>query len=332
MAIFLPGSATPTTELGYGCSQLMGRLGERQSIALLHAAYDSGIRHFDVAPSYGYGAAEQVLGQALRGKRDKVTITTKFGLSPPQHRAFIAAARGIARPLVKLVPGARRRLALAAGTLVSRARFTPEELVSSLERSLAALRTDHIDVLLLHEATVDDLDDELLGALERSRRAGKIASFGIGREAASTAAIWRADRRFCPVLQFEWSALSGPPPDFAGTFVITHRALGENLKRLGAWLAANSAIARTWSDELGIDLAAPATLSGLMLAAARESNRAGITLFSSSTADHIRRNADFLLGGARPGIGTSFARLVARDARQLMRIETQPELVDADRP
>ncbi len=331
MAILVPGVATPTTKLGYGCSRLMGRLGARQSLALLATAYDSGIRHFDVAPSYGFGAAEAVLGGAFAGKRDTVTIATKFGLSPPRHPALLTAARSVAVPLVKLVPGANRHFARAAGGLVSRARFSPGELRLSLERSLAALRTDYIDILLLHEAVASDLGDALLGELERIVAEGKIRTFGIGSAAGAAAAIHRADRRFCPVMQFEWSVLSGEKPDYPGSFLITHRGLSENFNRLRAWLGANPGIARRWSDELACDVAAPDALSGLMLAAARAANRGGITLFSSHDAGHIRRNAAFLDDGARLAAGTVFARLVARDAGSLVRPETQPELVDADR-
>ncbi|HUK61656.1 MAG TPA: aldo/keto reductase [Stellaceae bacterium] len=332
MAVFLPGNATPTTLLGYGCSQLMGRHGERASLALLDAAYDCGIRHFDVAPSYGFGAAERTLGKALRGKRDSVTLTTKFGLRPPRHQTLVAAARNLARPLVKLLPGVRRRLARTSGALVSRARFVPEELTRSLDASLAALRTDHIDVLLLHEATVDDLDDALLGALESCVSAGKIAAFGIGSEAAAAGAVWHADRRFCPVLQFEWSVLSAAPPDYHGSFVITHRALSQSFTALTAWLGTNPAIVRSWSDELNMDVSAPGVLSRLMLTAARTANPTGIMLFSSSSTEHIRRNAAFLSEGPQPGPGTAFMRLVARDARLLSQRELTPDLVDADRP
>ena len=56
--IRLASSGRETTRLGYGCSSIMGALGRRQSLRLLEAAYDAGIRHFDVAPMYGYGEAE----------------------------------------------------------------------------------------------------------------------------------------------------------------------------------------------------------------------------------------------------------------------------------
>ena len=62
-----------TTRLGYGCSSLMGALGQKESLALLEAAYDAGVRHFDVAPLYGFGQAEGCLGEFLarhRGRGD----------------------------------------------------------------------------------------------------------------------------------------------------------------------------------------------------------------------------------------------------------------------
>ena len=56
-----------TTRLGYGCSSLMGGMSHKESLAALEAAFDVGIRHFDVAPMYGYGQAEGCLGEFLAG-------------------------------------------------------------------------------------------------------------------------------------------------------------------------------------------------------------------------------------------------------------------------
>src|ERR1017187_8275756 len=47
-----------TTRLGFGCSSLMGAMGRKESVAMLEAAFDAGVRHFDVAPMYGFGQAE----------------------------------------------------------------------------------------------------------------------------------------------------------------------------------------------------------------------------------------------------------------------------------
>lgn len=70
------------TALGFGCSAMGGRVSTRQSLVALGAAYDAGITLYDTARSYGYGQAETILGNFLRGRRDTVVISTKFGILP----------------------------------------------------------------------------------------------------------------------------------------------------------------------------------------------------------------------------------------------------------
>ena len=311
--LHLPGSATPTTSLGYGCSQLMGRLTRRESLALLEAAFDCGIRHFDTAPSYALGQSERVLGEAFHTRRDRITITTKYGLSLPRGQSLLGIARRVLLPVIRHVPAVKTRLARAAGGLAAKARFSADELRTSIDTSLAALQTDYIDILLLHEAVMGDLTDELFTALERSVEAGKIRSFGIGSEAVAIPPIYRDARRFCPVLQFEWSVLSRDKPAYPGSFLITHRSLSGNLARLRAWLDAHPQAAATWSTELDLDVANPPVLSRLMLAAARHVNPLGITLFSSRNAENIRANARAMEGAADAAAADAFAALVARD-------------------
>src|SRR5437764_7899291 len=90
-----------TTRLGFGCASLMGALGKRESLALLEAAYEAGVRHFDVAPLYGFGQAEGCLGEFLAGRRDQVTVTTKYGIPPAKNPGLIGLARSLARPVIK---------------------------------------------------------------------------------------------------------------------------------------------------------------------------------------------------------------------------------------
>ncbi|HKO19656.1 MAG TPA: aldo/keto reductase, partial [Acidobacteriaceae bacterium] len=82
-----------TTQLGYGCSSLMGAMGRAESLAILEAAFDAGIRHFDVAPMYGYGQAESVFGEFLVGHRGEVTVTTKYGIPPAKRQGLVSLAR-----------------------------------------------------------------------------------------------------------------------------------------------------------------------------------------------------------------------------------------------
>lgn len=326
MRLIVPGLSIATTPLGYGCSQLMGGITRRQSVALLEAALDAGIRHFDTAPSYGYGQAEAVLGEALRSKRHQVTITTKFGILPPSSQNIMAIARRIALPLVKRVPSIKSRLSRAAAGLKSRVSFSREELRRSVEKSLRALGTDYIDILLLHEATVSDLAEELYTELERHVEQGKIRTFGIGSEAIEAASIYRAERRFCPVMQFEWSVLNGAKPAYPSSFLITHRGLSESFIRLRMWLDGNPGIARAWSRELGDDVTRAPVLSRLMLAGARNANASGITLFSSRNVANIRANAHLLLDDTALRMGAAFTALVAQDAAAILKPQAMPQL------
>jgi D-threo-aldose 1-dehydrogenase len=325
MQLVVPGLSTASTPLGFGCSQLMGGISHRESLALLETAFDAGIRHFDTAPSYGYGQAESVLGEALRSSRNQVTIATKFGIRPPRNQNLLAVARRLVLPVVARMPSVKSRLARAAGGLKGRTRFSSDGLRTSIDASLAALRTDRIDIFLLHEATVANLSDELFEELERCVDEGKIRAFGIGSEAVAAAQIYRENCRFCPVMQFEWSVLSGEKPAYPGSFLITHRSLSDNFARLRTWLRANPQAARAWSKELALDVGTAPVLSRLMLAAARHANPDGITLFSSRTAHNIRANAQLMLDNSALAEGAAFAALVAREAPAIL-ARSLPEL------
>src|SRR5947209_18236948 len=108
-----------TTRLGFGCSSLMGAQGKKESLALLEAAYDAGVRHFDVAPLYGFGQAEGCLGEFLAGRRGEVTVTTKYGIPPAKNPGLIGFARSLARPVIKALPGLKQKLSGVAGKALS---------------------------------------------------------------------------------------------------------------------------------------------------------------------------------------------------------------------
>jgi aryl-alcohol dehydrogenase-like predicted oxidoreductase len=286
-----------TTRLGYGCSSLMGAMGRKQSLAMLEAAFDAGVRHFDVAPLYGFGQAESCLGEFAARHRGVVTVTTKYGIPAAKNPGLIGFARTLARPILKLLPGLKQGMSRAAGKALAneeKASFSAAEAGASLERSLTELKTDHIDVWLLHEVTAADLREEaLLRLLEDSVASGKIGTFGVGseREKVRTLAIKRP--QYCPVVQFEWSVLDEPVPAMAG-FRIHHRALTDNFRALHEGLIAETARCARWSEIVGADLADPNVLASLMLKAALVENPASIILFSSKDPAHMRRNAEVL--------------------------------------
>jgi len=103
----------------------MGALSRRESLALLSAAWDAGVRHFDVAPLYGHGEAERILGSFLAGRRDEATIVTKFGIEPTGNSRFREIARAVARPLLRKASVLRPRSVGNTSNALVREPFDP---------------------------------------------------------------------------------------------------------------------------------------------------------------------------------------------------------------
>ena len=291
--IALGESGRSTTRLGFGSSSLMGAMGRRESLAVLEAAFDAGIRHFDTAPMYGYGQAEGCLGDFLVRHSADVTVTTKYGIPPPQRSSLIGAARRVAGPIVKRLPGIKQqmlKLANAATGVEAKLPFTAAAARASLERSLTQLRTGRIDVWLLHEVEAGDLrDDGLLRLLEDAASQGTIGTFGVASEAGKIPDLLASRPAYCRVLQYEWSLLDLAPSP-AERFRIHHRSLTQNFRSLHRNLQSRRDVCRQWSSEVGVDLADAAQLARLMLRAALVINPASVILFSSKKAAHIQQN------------------------------------------
>ncbi len=121
-----------TTQLGFGCAQLCRLPRNRDRLALLEAAFDAGIRHFDVARMYGLGEAEGVLGQFLRDKRDQVTVATKFGIPLSRLATRLGRWQGLARAAIRLAPLLRKVAVNNAGAIYAPRDFS----VAAAERSI----------------------------------------------------------------------------------------------------------------------------------------------------------------------------------------------------
>jgi aryl-alcohol dehydrogenase-like predicted oxidoreductase len=177
--ITLASGLPPSSRLGFGCGGIMGRIGRSQSLRAVAAALDGGITHFDVARLYGYGEAEALVGEALAGKRDGVVIASKFGLTAPRAAGVLRALKPIAQKLAASVPGARSVMRSLIGAPAQAAdRFSVASAQASLDQSLAALRTDYLDIFFLHDCGAEDMTDELAAFLDRQVTAGKIRTYG----------------------------------------------------------------------------------------------------------------------------------------------------------
>jgi aryl-alcohol dehydrogenase-like predicted oxidoreductase len=152
----------------YGLGALMfatrvGNPDPEDSVRIIHQALDAGINLVDTADAYG--DSEEVVGRALKGRRDHVVLTTKFsrpmGSDPNQQ-------------------GASRRW-----------------IITAAENSLRRLQTGHIDVYQLHRPDPGTDIEETLSALTDLVRSGKIRAFGTSNMPASdlVEAHWVAQRR-----------------------------------------------------------------------------------------------------------------------------------------
>jgi aryl-alcohol dehydrogenase-like predicted oxidoreductase len=243
---------------------------------------------------YGYGEAESCLGESLQHHPGQITITTKYGIAPPKKSAIIKLGRSIAGPVLKQLPSLKQGLAQVANAATrnpERPSFTAAQAKASLDRSLLALRTDHIDLWLLHEATAADLqDDTLLDLLQSEVKKGTIGAFGIGSSADKIPALLATHPAYCRTLQYEWSILDPQISAPTAPFRIHHRALTENFRSLHAALIKNQPLCQRWSASTNTDLTNAETLARLMLKASLVMNPTSIILFSSKKPAHIHAN------------------------------------------
>ena len=282
-----------TSQLGFGCVGLTALPSHADARRVLQAAFDAGIRHFDVAPAYGMGVAERLLGDFLRGRRNQITVATKFGIVPPAYTRRVPFLPTIKR-ILKKIPAIDARVRRRVGAANSMGHFSPEAAGRSIENSLRALHTEVIDILLLHEANLEDAQRaDLLGFLEAQRSAGRIRAFGIGGEFARLGgggALLPAAHR---VLQFENNVLEANLPRLSPGIecdLVTHSVF-----RPARWLLENFGsapeLAHRFREETGLDMNDRRDLHRLMLAWSLQNNAAGIVLFASSSPGNIAANA-----------------------------------------
>lgn len=299
MQVSLFGTELTTTPLGFGCANLMGRLTRRESLRLLDAAFDSGVRYFDTAPVYGYGEAESALGDLLKGCRSHVTVATKFGITPPKRSVALSAAKFAARVVVTVFPQLRGQIRRRAEQTTQKSSFTVSECRQSLQKSLRELRTDYIDVLLMHEVAPEQITAELIDFLENVKGQGLIREYGTATTTGNTVAIRSQGLPSGKIVQMPNSVFENTLEVLPGrgtTGIITHSPLGAGFRGLAEKLRSDQELRDVWSRELGFDCGDLSKVGTLLLAAAMKENSNGVVLFSSLGEEKIHQNAALLSG------------------------------------
>lgn len=136
------GSDLRVSAIGLGCNNFGTRLDIAASRKVIDRALDLGITLFDTAPIYGvrHGDSEAIVGEALAGRRGQAVIVTKFGVTLGEKPAYDSSRKAV---------------------------------LQGIEDSLRRLRTDHVDLFMLHAPDDATPMEETLGALGEIVRAGK---------------------------------------------------------------------------------------------------------------------------------------------------------------
>ena len=138
--------------IGMGCWNFGGDwdgYDEKKTIKIVHAAIDYGINLFDIAPVYGFGESERILGKALKGgRRQKVIIASKCGLSWYENKETYND-------------------------------LSKKRILREIDESLMRLGTDYIDIYQLHWPDKNTDLEETISALEEIKKAGKIRYIGL---------------------------------------------------------------------------------------------------------------------------------------------------------
>jgi aryl-alcohol dehydrogenase-like predicted oxidoreductase len=159
-----PSSSIPIRrqpELILGTMNFGRRTPEAEALRIVDVAWDLGIRHFDTANAYVDGEGERILGRALRGRRDRATLTTKVGLGR------------IGGSVDGLIRSGGRSEGLSRG-----------RILEACDESLLRLGTDYIDIYYLHVPDASTPIEESLSAIAMLLEQGKVRAFGVSNYAS----------------------------------------------------------------------------------------------------------------------------------------------------
>lgn len=177
-------SGMPVTEIGMGLwaagGDQWGATDDQEIFDAIEFALDSGVTFFDTADVYGGGHSEELLGQAMQGRRDRFIVATKIG-----WRDF-------------------------DGDAGKSAYDTVEKLIAGVESNLRRLRTDYVDLMQSHINFREPTMEIFLEGFQRLQREGKVRAYGVSTSDFDYLQAFNADGG-CAALQIDYSILHRMP-------------------------------------------------------------------------------------------------------------------------
>ena len=181
----LGGTGLRVSVVGLGTMVHAGHFGpmkDAESFEAIETALELGVNFIDTSDAYGAGYGETLLGNALKGRRDKVIIATKGG------NVMVGPNRG-------------QRI------------FEPDYIGRVMEESLRRLQTDYIDLYQLHNPSVEVIErGAVWELLERAKQAGKIRHYGVSINSMEEGSAAVKDRR-AETIQVEYNLLTQEPAE-----------------------------------------------------------------------------------------------------------------------
>jgi aryl-alcohol dehydrogenase-like predicted oxidoreductase len=167
------GDGLEVSAIGLGCMGMTWAYGaapddRAEAVATIHRALDRGVTMLDTADAYGPLTNEELVGEAIRGRRDEVVVATKFGIRRP--------------------PGTAPTDVTADQVIDGR----PEYVAQACDASLRRLGTDRVDLYYLHRVDPRTPIEETVGAMKELVEAGKVAHLGLSEVDGDT--LRRSDR------------------------------------------------------------------------------------------------------------------------------------------
>jgi D-threo-aldose 1-dehydrogenase len=288
--------------LGFGCASLMRITRKKERQDILSAAYDFGIRHFDVAPMYGLGKVEKEVGIFIKKYRDQTKLTTKFGILPNSKINKMVFLQPLARVIINKIPMIKRSLSKKLSHKIYVKKFNIELAKISLEHSLRELDTDYIDTFLLHEPSIyDSISSELHPWLEDLQAKKIIKSYGVGGELKMIDPViskytWLQDK----VLQVDSDAIHrqiNQLDKYPYQSLITFGSISRAQDAIFNLLQNDKMLLTKWEENLNYDFSQKKNIAPFLVSYAINSNQKGTTLVSTtkitnlkSIIDNIREN------------------------------------------